>query len=92
MCSEEVDNNKHKNRVREIVSSCGYENIEPYFIKYQTNTPLVDITNSLINEFTFESSDTVFLDTTGGFRSVVYSLVYLFRYDRRGGGEQFGEV
>ena len=80
MCSEEVDNNKHKNRVREIVRSCGYENIEPCFIKYQTNTPLVDITNSLINEFTFESSDTVFLDTTGGFRSVVYSLVYLFRY------------
>lgn len=80
MCSAEVNDTKHKNKVREIISSCGCENIEPRFIEYQTDTPLVDITNSLINEFAFINSDTVYLDTTGGFRSVVYSLVYLFRY------------
>lgn len=80
MCSKEVNNAKHINKVREIISICGCENIEPRFIEYQTDTPLVDITNSLVKEFAFENSDTVYLDTTGGFRSVVYSLVYLFRY------------
>ena len=80
MCSKEVNNTKHINKVREIISICGCENIEPRFIEYQTDTPLVDITNSLVKEFAFENSDTVYLDTTGGFRSVVYSLVYLFRY------------
>ena len=34
----------------------------------------------LTREFKFVSSDTVCIDTSGGYRSVVYSLVYLFRY------------
>ena len=80
MCSEAVDNDDHKNRVRDIISSSGCEGINPRFIRYKDNTSFVDITNDLINEFTFKNSDIIYLDTTGGFRPVAYSLVYLFRY------------
>ncbi len=80
MCSDEVNNSKHKDKVKNILNDCGCGNIEPVFIGYQKDNSLNDITNCLIKKFDFRSSDTLYIDTTGGYRSVVYSLVYLFRY------------
>jgi len=80
MCSDEVNNSKHKDKVKNILNDCGCGNIEPVFIGYKKDNSLNDITNCLIKEFGFRSSDTLYIDTTGGYRSVVYSLVYLFRY------------
>ncbi len=80
MCSEKTNDKQHHDRITKIVKTeCG-ENINLVFIGYSTDDHLNDITNTLTHEFRFESSDILYFDTTGGLRSVTYSLVYLFRY------------
>ena len=77
LCSEATSSSEYKDRIEKIV--------EPYGIKmtdvpYSINDDVKDISRKLTEKFEFHSSDTVYIDTTGGFRTITYYLVYLFRY------------
>ncbi len=80
LCSEQTFNDRYKNRVSEIVRREAAYDIRIHYIRYSTENQLDDISNELTKNFRFTTDDTVYIDTSGGYRSVVYSLVYLFRY------------
>jgi len=80
LCSRETFNDDYRRDINDILKREVSYHIEPEFIEYSTDDPAADITNKLAREFRFVSSDTVCIDTSGGYRSVIYSLVYLFRY------------
>ena len=80
LCSKETFNDDYRRDIEDILQREVSYPIETQFIEYSTDDAAADITNKLTREFKFVSSDTVCIDTSGGYRSVVYSLVYLFRY------------
>lgn len=82
LCSAETDTDEYKNRVSEIVYSMGeqYRNINIKPISYSKQDDIRQIVGCLTKEFKFSNQDTVCIDTSGGFRSIVYLLIYLFRY------------
>ena len=69
-----------KKIVLDIVNKETQEKISIHFIKYSTDDEAAYINDALTGNFSFTNSDTVCIDTSGGYRSAVYSLVYLFRY------------
>ena len=76
LCSAETYKNDYKQRVKEIVP----KSLNTHFIPYFANDNARSISNALAEQFQFSSNDTISIDTSGGYRSVVYDLIYLFRY------------
>ena len=79
-CSKETDNEEYKKRVHEIIESEYKGNLTPHFISYSVKEDINSVISHLTNDFEFKPSDTVYIDTTGGFRTVVYAVTYLLRY------------
>ncbi len=80
LCSEQTNSRKYEDRVNEIIKSESDADIKVHFITYSTSDDISNISDNLTKEFEFVSSDTIYMDTSGGYRSVVYALIYLFRY------------
>ena len=81
LCSKETSNEEYEKEVLAIIeerNSTLKDKIQR--IEYSLNDDVKTISGKLMEKFTFSPSDIVYIDTTGGARTVAYYLVYLFRY------------
>ena len=79
--SKETSNEKYENELKAIIEEMNitYKDKIKY-VDYLVDDDVNTISGKLTKKFEFDSSDTVYIDTTGGARTVAYYLVYLFRY------------
>ena len=81
LCSKETSNEEYEKELLAIIeerNSTLKDKIQR--IEYSLNDDVKTISGKLMEKFTFSPSDIVYIDTTGGARTVAYYLVYLFRY------------
>lgn len=79
-CSKETKTKEYRNRVENIIEDQLGHKITPTIIGYNTDNDIISICDNLPRYFKFSSDDTVCIDTSGGYRSISFAIMYLFRY------------